>query len=39
MRGYLGFQRRSLSHAADTQQSGMFYLGIRTSIFNRYYDI
>ncbi len=39
MRCYLGFQRRSLTNAADTQQSSMFYIGIRTAIFNRYYDI
>ncbi|MBX2973402.1 MAG: hypothetical protein KF797_09880 [Flavobacteriales bacterium] len=39
MRFYFGFQRRGLTNAADTQQSGMLYIGIRTAISNRYYDI
>lgn len=39
LRFYLGFQRRSLTNATDAQQSSMLYIGIRTAIFNRYYDI
>lgn len=39
MRVYLGFQRRGLNNAPDTQQSSFLYLGFRTAIFNRYYDI
>lgn len=39
MRVYLGFQRRGLNNAPDTQQSSFIYLGFRTAIFNRYYDI
>lgn len=39
LRFYVGFQRRGLTNAADGQQSSFIYLGIRTAIFNRYYDI
>lgn len=39
LRAYIGFQRRGLTNAADTQQSSFLYIGFRTAIFNRYYDI
>lgn len=39
LRFYIGFQRRGLTNSVDEQQSSMVYIGLRTSIFNRYYDI
>ncbi|MCC6542411.1 MAG: hypothetical protein IT225_09345 [Flavobacteriales bacterium] len=39
LRAYIGFQRRGLTNATDDAQSSFIYFGIRTSIFNRYYDI
>ena len=39
LRAYAGFQRRSLTNSSDVQQSSYLYLGIRTLLFNRYYDI
>lgn len=39
LRAYLGFQRRSLTNSTDGEQSSFIYFGIRTALFNRYYDI
>ena len=39
MRIYLGLQRRGLTNATDNEQSSFLYFGIRTSLFNRYYDL
>ena len=39
MRVFLGMQRRSLTNSSDDGQSTYLYVGIRTALFNRYYDI
>jgi hypothetical protein len=39
LRVYLGLQRRGLTNAPDNVQSTFVYFGIRTALFNRYYDI
>lgn len=39
LRVVAGMQRRSLDPAQDKLQSTFVYVGIRTSLFNRYYDI
>ena len=39
LRMYVGLQRRSLTNSADNQQSTFAYVGIRTNLFNRYYDL
>ena len=39
LRLYVGVQRRSLTNSTDNGQSTFAYFGIRTALFNRYYDI
>ncbi len=39
LRAYVGVQRRSLTNSSDNVQSTFVYFGIRTSLFDRYYDI
>ncbi|MBL7952617.1 MAG: hypothetical protein JNM62_12960 [Flavobacteriales bacterium] len=39
LRLYAGVQRHSLTHSTDGQQSTFVYFGIRTNLFNRYYDL
>ena len=39
LRAVLGVQRRSLSEAVDNEQSTYIYFGVRTGLFNRYYDL
>lgn len=39
LRIYGGVQRRSLTHSTDNVQSTFAYIGIRTNLFNRYYDL
>lgn len=39
LRGYVGLQRRGLTNSVDAEQSTFLCFGIRTSLFNRYYDL
>lgn len=39
LRLFIGVQRRGLTHSTDNEQSTYLYFGVRTALFNRYYDL